>query len=190
MQLILEDNDFYVKYSVEIDIDKINELRMKLIDDCSVVRHMCYKTTMPPNKYDTEHIRNYSEKMVRWIEYNDLYSMDEMEYLVEYDYYEEPELVRLIDSLLKKDASVINEIKEYCAEDDVKSMLESLNYSIIEDDIKRKKVLMLLYKEKILQCITLREVSRISKKMVEDVKSFFENRFELYVENDKKMIKK
>lgn len=53
---------------------------------------------------------------------------------------------------------------------------------IIEDEIVLKESLQLLYKEKILKCIKLKEICRISKYTVNEVIDFFENDLELFME--------
>ena len=179
MQLIRCKEEYYVKYDVEIDLNEIKEIRKKLIDRCSSIKHYKYYTTILPNKNDYDHIKNYSEKIVGVKEYNDLYSRCEEEYQVEYDYYEECELVLLIDSLIKGDTNAILEIEEYSFENDKVNMVISER---IEDEIVLKESLQLLYKEKILKCIKLKEICRISKYTVNEVIGFFENDLELFME--------
>ena len=102
------DNDYVIKYDVKIDEERLNELRLEIIERCSHIIHKHYNTTRKPNYFDFEHIRNYKERFLRWIEYNDFYSSPEEEYEVEYDYYEHDELVNYIDLLLNKDFSSID----------------------------------------------------------------------------------
>ena len=110
MYYFKKEDDCLVKYNVKLDIEQLKKIRWEVIDKCSLIIHKCYKTTHRPNEYDYEHIRNYKEKKVGVIEYNDFYSMPEDEYLVEYDYYQHPHLISLIDSLLEGKINVIDEI--------------------------------------------------------------------------------
>lgn len=112
MYYFKKEEHFIVKYSVMIDEEKLKKLRWEVIDKCSLIAHKCYKTTHRPNEFDYAHIRNYKEKKVGVIEYNDFYSMPEDQYLVEYDYYEHSPLVSLIDSLLEGNISVIEQIEK------------------------------------------------------------------------------
>jgi len=109
MYYFRKEEHFIVKYSVMIDEEKLKKLRWEIIDKCSLIIHKCYKTTHRPNEFDYAHIRNYKEKLVGVIEYNDFYSMPEDQYLVEYDYYEHSSLVSLIDKLLEGNINVIEE---------------------------------------------------------------------------------
>lgn len=64
--------------------------------------------------FDYIHIRNYNEKKVGVIEYDDFYyTRIEDEYEVDYDYYEDPILIRYIDLLIQGDTKVIEQIKNF-----------------------------------------------------------------------------
>lgn len=122
------------KYEVELHIDALTNLKNEIIEKCSYITHKKYTTTTPPNKWDYEHIRNYKEQKIGVVEHNDFFALPENEYLVEYDYYEHPKLVSLINDLLKGNVSVIDEIKETKEEfvDKEKSLLDERK-NIIED---------------------------------------------------------
>lgn len=104
-----------VKYEVLIDKEKLTKLRFEIIEKCSYIKHINDRVIdgMRPNEFDYEHIRNYSEKYIGTIEYNDFYSMPEDEYLVEYDYYTHPPLIQLIDDLLNGNTNSIEKIRKY-----------------------------------------------------------------------------
>lgn len=102
------DDEYVIKYDVKINDEMLKRLRLEIIENCSHIIHKCYNTTKTPGYFDFEHIRNYKEKFLRWIEYNDFYSSPEEEYEVEYDYYEHDELVNYIDLLLSGDTSSID----------------------------------------------------------------------------------
>lgn len=135
--------DFVLKYKISLDEKELKELRFEIIENCSHIIHKRYRTTKTPNQFDYEHIRNYHEKRVGTIEYNDFYSFPEDEYLVEYDYYEHPPLVALIDSLLKGDTSSIDKIKKSQEEKvDEEEILLKEQQRIIENlnNIEDKKI--------------------------------------------------
>lgn len=113
MNYFKKEEHFIVKYNVMIDKEKLKKLRCEIIDKCSLITHKCYKTTHRPNEFDYDHIRNYKDKLIGVIEYNDFYSMPEDQYLVEYDYYEHSSLVSLIDKLLEGNINVIEEIENF-----------------------------------------------------------------------------
>ena len=103
-----------IKYEVIIDAEKLNKIRFQVINNCSHIEHIKNSVTdrMRPNEFDYEHIRNYKEKYIGVIEYNDFYSSSEDEYAVEYDYYNHPQLVKYIDNLLNGDTSAIEQIQK------------------------------------------------------------------------------
>lgn len=103
-------DDYVIQYFVQIDIEELKKIRTDIIENCSTITHMHYKTAKRPNQYDTEHIRNYRERFVRLIQYNDLYSTDEDEYEVEYDLLKHHEIVSYIDSLISGNTSSISKI--------------------------------------------------------------------------------
>ena len=103
-----------IKYEVIIDTEKLNKIRFQVINNCSHIEHITNSVTdrMRPDEFDYEHIRNYNEKYIGRIEYNDFYSSSEDEYAVEYDYYNHPQLVKYIDNLLNGDTSAIEQIQK------------------------------------------------------------------------------
>lgn len=103
-----------IKYEVIIDTEKLNKIRFQVINNCSHIEHITNSVTdrMRPDEFDYEHIRNYNEKYIGRIEYNDFYSSPEDAYEVEYDYYNHPQLVKYIDNLLNGDTSAIEQIQK------------------------------------------------------------------------------
>ena len=108
-----------IKYEVIIDEEKLNKIRFQIINNCSHIEHITNSVTdrMRPDEFDYGHIRNYNEKYIGRIEYNDFYSSPEDAYEVEYDYYNHPQLVKYIDNLLNGDTSAIEQIQK--VKDDV-----------------------------------------------------------------------
>ena len=64
-----------IKYQVNIDKDKLTKLRFEIIEKCSYIKHINRKVTDSVKSYiwEWEHIRNYNEKLIGTIEYNDFY---------------------------------------------------------------------------------------------------------------------
>ena len=203
-----------IKYEVIIDNEKLNKIRFQVINNCSHIEHIKNSVTdrMRPNEFDYEHIRNYKEKYIGVIEYNDFYSSPEDAYEVEYDYYNHPPLVGYIDKLLNGDTSAIEEIeklkdkivdKEQKLLEEQQKIISKLNSM---KDLNKEKQIYLLnenqeklleyykekelnknqvpsskYKNKVLNCIELKELEIIPYKTVLEVMKFFINC------NDKKM---
>lgn len=194
-----------VKYEIEIDIEKLNKLRFEIINNCSHIEHIKNSVTdrMKPDIFDYEHIRNYSEKYIGVIEYNDFYSMPEDAYEVEYDYYNHPQLVKYIDTLLKGDTNSIEQIKKVKDENldkeqellneqqniinelnDINNLDKSKQIRLLnknqeklleyykEQELNKNQVPSSKYKNKVLSCITLKEVEIIPYKTVLQVMRF------------------
>lgn len=160
--------ELIIKYEVKLHIETLKKLRNEIIDRCSYITHKKYTTTQPPNKWDFEHIRNYNEQKVGIRQYNDFYSPSEDEYLVEYDYYEHPRLVSLINSLIKGNISVIDEIKytdeekidkEKILLDEQKKLIQDLNM-LDSEGINNQIRLLTENQEKISNCYKEKELNK------------------------------
>ena len=103
-----------IKYEIVLDEEKLRQLKLEIIEKCSYIKHINSRETSFTISYriDFKHVRNYNEKFIRTIEYNDFYSQPEDEYLVDYDYYEYPILVSYIDEILKGNTSIIGKIEK------------------------------------------------------------------------------
>ena len=150
MYYFKKEDEFIVKYNVILDVEKLKKLRWEIIDKCSIIIHKCYKTTHTPNEYDYEHIRNYKEKKVGVIEYNDFYSMPEDQYLVEYDYYEHSPLVSLIECLLEGNINILEEITK-------------LQQSNIQSEIQKEELELVKEQNEIINNLNSVEVSDRNK---------------------------
>lgn len=152
------ENENIVKYEVTIDIESLKKLRSEIIYKCSRITHECYKTTKTPNYFDWEHILNYHEKKIGVIEYNDFYSSPEDEYLVEYDYYHHPNLVKWIEKLIDGKTYVIEKIENMNEQPiDEEAILLKEQQEIIKDlmnidnqEINKKIEVLTASQEKIL----------------------------------------
>lgn len=156
------------KYEVELHTETLKKLRNEIIEKCSYITHKKYTTTKTPNKWDYEHIRNYNENKIGEKDSNDFYSPFESEYLVEYDYYEHPKLISLIDALLKGNMSVIDEIKETKEEeidkekillDEQRKIIEDLN-KLDNDKINQQINLLTENQEKLSNCYEEKELNK------------------------------
>ena len=199
-----KENEEIVKYQIILDEYTLKKLRSEIIEKCSLIIHKNYKTTNTPNEFDYEHIRNYKETKVGVIEYNDFYCTTEDEYLVDYDYYEHPKLVSLIEELLSGNTKIINELnnpKIECINEeemllkeqqkiikklnnckDVSKQIELLNENqekLIEykkqKKLNKNQVSVIPYYLKVLECITIKEVNSISMDIVDEYINFFMN---------------
>ncbi len=114
MEVYFKDKDKIKKYLVCYDEDKLNKLRKEIIDNCGLMSHRVYEDSYGgPNLYNQKYseIRNY--KTPKFICNKDYDSSTESFYLYEYDLYEYPYLIKLIDRLIDNDTSCIFEIYNF-----------------------------------------------------------------------------
>lgn len=197
-----KENEEIVKYHIILDEDNLKKLRSEIIEKCSLITHKHYKTTNTPNEYDYEHIKNYKENKVGVIEYNDFYCTKEDEYLVDYDYYEHPKLVSLIEELLSGNTKIIKELKnpniECLNEEEVllkeqQKIIKKLNnckdiskqielltknqQKLLEykkqKELNKNQIPVEPYYKKVLDCITMKKVNSISMDLVNEYTNFF-----------------
>ena len=197
-----KENDEIVKYQIILDEESLKRLRSEIIEKCSLITHKYYKTTNTPNEFDYEHIRNYKEKKVGVIEYNDFYCTTEDEYLVDYYYYEHPKLVNQIEELLSGKTKIINELKNpniECVNQEelilkeqqkiIKKLNNCKNISkqielltknqekLLEykkqKELNKNQVPVDSYYKKVLDCITMKKVNSISMNLVNEYINFF-----------------
>lgn len=119
------ENDYYIyRKEINIDKEKIEQLKKQIIENCSRITHTEYDSDYAPH-INNLLVRNYSETFVGYKEY-----FEETRKVMHYSYdlLIQPKLVKLIDRLLSDDISAIEEIINY----DYKS-------EITIDDIIRAK---------------------------------------------------
>ena len=157
--------DNYVnKYSIVLNIEKLQELKNEIIDNCSVITHHCFKTTRPEE--NCINYRNYKKTKIGVKTYNNPpdtynYKPDEVEYLVECDFYEFPKLVYHIIDLLSGNTSVIEKIINY--KDEVNDL-----------DFEEKKI--------------LEEQDKLIKQLAEETSEDISKHLELIANNHKKIM--
>ena len=159
-----------IKYEVKIEREKLNKIRFQIINNCSHIEHVKNRVTdrMRPSEFDYEHIRNYNEKYLGVIEYNDFYSTREDEYSIEYDYYKHPPLVGFINNLLNGDTNAIEEIqklkdevvdKEQKLLDEQQKIISKLN-STTETNKEKQIYLLNENQEKLLEYYKEKELNK------------------------------
>lgn len=159
-----------IKYEVKIEKEKLSKIRFQIINNCSHIKHIKNRVTdsCMPKYWDYEHIRNYHERYIGRIEYNDFYSMPEDQYLVEYDYYTHPPLIQLIDNLLNGDTSAIEQIEKLKDEsldkeqellNEQKKIINKLN-NMIEKNKQNQIYLLNQNQEKLLEYYKEQELNK------------------------------
>ena len=183
------------KYEVVLDRERIEKLRISIINDCSYIAHREYRTTIVRG-YDKEPLRFRKVRFDRigWKEFRD--GPDEMEYLVSFDEYIFPDVIKLIDRLLKGDESVLEELfkskesgknideliekksKELDNIDnlDIKNkqrVLNELSDLLDKKELNKNQRPIDIYMEDIKKSISISLVDTIDLEMVERVEGFY-----------------
>lgn len=195
MYYIEQEGNYLVKYDIYIEIEKIIELKREIIEECSEIEHYSYDSVFVLHYKDDLYIRNFQQSYIG-ATFNDLRD----KYHFEYDKYEEPELVKIIDSLLGNNGTVISKLKKpvqpktkkHQKENELKQEINDiLSIDINELDITKIDELKeeiqkyqeyvklnanrkseLEYYPKVLECIKLTEINRIDKNILMEAESF------------------
>ena len=145
---VYESNDDKVrKYEVFYDREKLEDLKDKVIENCSYIKHIKTSTTNPysiKGSLDCD-VRNLTYKQNPSIDRFDHFEDD---YDVEYDKVIYPNLVGIIYSFLRNEVSAIKDLENYEVEnltDSIAIKIELLNDAIntisnTEFDLKKKKL--------------------------------------------------
>lgn len=183
------------KYEINVDREKLIKLRREIIDNCSIIEHHEYQSTIIPA--ESLKIRNLNYKRNGIMEYKDV--PDEPLFYITYDEYKFPQLVGIIDRILDDDVDETIKLYNGKITDDYISFDEKISKISQElDDIdnlnikeKRKKLeelenmlnlaklnsnqkSVLDYYSKVKSLISFKLVDSISKGEVDKVWNFFE----------------
>lgn len=151
--IYVKEENVLKKYKIEIDKEKLESLKIKIINECSVIKHVKVRQREDclTSDYDFMHIRNYSKRFVEKIDNNDFYGPPLISiYEVEYDFYKEPKIVKLIEEVLNGNDEKTLELLEYKDDydDEVQESLEEkLNKLLLNKD-SFKNTEELIYKTK------------------------------------------
>ena len=99
--IYVEENETIKKYKIEIDWEKLYALKLRIINECSLVFHVTYEQREDYIKsQNPEYIKNYSEIKVGKTENRDFYGPLYYDlYEVSFDSYEKTEYLELIENL-------------------------------------------------------------------------------------------
>ena len=198
--IYVKEEDKLKKYKIEIDKENLESLKYKIINDCSVIKHIKQRKE---EKYltgdlDFIHVKNYRKRFVERIDNNDFYGPPMKDiYEEEYDYYEEPAVIKNIEEVLKGNENKTLELLNYeVKEEQEKNLKEKLNELIFntknEETLiyEAKKLLeehknttyqksVNIYLEDVKNCIRLLFVDEISYEEYEKVCKF------IYMDDEK-----
>lgn len=173
--IYVKEEDKLKKYQIEIDKENLQSLKYKIINDCSIIKHVKERQREDYLTCDLDfiHVRNYRKRFVERVSNNDFFGPPMKDiYEEEYDYYEEPDVIKIIEEVLKG-----NENKT----------LELLNYEVIEEPNKNLE-------EKLSELMlnTKSEESLIyeAKKLLEEHKNTtYQKSVSIYLEDVKNCIR-
>lgn len=113
--ILIKENDIVKKYQTTIDKEKLSSLKYGVINNCSVIKHIKEKVKedyLPYN--DGFYIRNYFQTFVERVSNNDFFGPPLIDiYQVEYDIYNEPDIIKLIDKVIDGNEDAAIELLSY-----------------------------------------------------------------------------
>lgn len=154
--IIVKDNDVVKKYKFEIDKEKLEKLKSEIIENCSIIRH---KKTKVDDRYGminsickdkSIYIKNYNMKKIKEVENNDFYGPSWYTvYEEEYDLYDYPDVVDIINEVLKNNEEMIIKLLNYESKEDeinIPNIITKGDPSKIEDSLKKASAAFAEYK--------------------------------------------
>ena len=207
MIYFVKTDDMIEKYQITFDKQKINELNKKIIDNCSHIEHREYESDYLPMIDEANLIRNITytntgKKKEYFEEIRDIY-------LLKYDEYKPPRLVKLIDRLLNDETKAIDEIfkyklnKEMTIDDKISLANDEFNKIPSDNiDLKKEKLKELeklintkkatinqqgieLYYNQLIDLIDINMVDLISINELKRIENFLETKFSSKSDIDK-----
>ena len=142
MDYFLKNEEIVEKYLISFNKEKIEQLKEKIIDECSFIEHKEFSSDYFPTFSNKKLIRNLKEIKVGDKEY---FEETRAVYLYSFDQYEPPYLVKLIDRLLNNDEKCIREILNYdiYAKISIDDKIKLANQELMKinaEDIYQKKI--------------------------------------------------
>ena len=135
MEYIILSNDIIKKYNVSYDYDSVIDLKNRVIEECSEIKHVNFDNSYYPFR-EVSNDKEYRNKIPKGTyEKNGQYY-----YKYEYDEYNYPYLVSLINRLINNDNTAIKEIFNYNG---------LYDYYIVDIDKKINKLLLDISNEEI-----------------------------------------
>ena len=109
MVYLKRNNDVVEKYKVDFDKERIEKLKNEIVNKCSFIEHKEYESDSYIS-IDVNTVKNFMCNLIGKKEY-----FEEVRdvYFYQYDEYNPPYLVELINRLLKDDSSAIEKILNY-----------------------------------------------------------------------------
>ena len=149
-----ENNGVIEKYAVDFDEKKITTLKYAIVENCSQIKHVEYKSAIIPRFEDKILIRNFQATKVGEKEY---FEETKDVFQFSYDEYEPPYLVTLIDKLLDLKPEALSEI---------------FNYDIFSELVNSNVESLITYYSQLIKLINLNFIDLISISDLKKVEDF------------------
>lgn len=192
------ENDMVIKNEVLFDKEEIIKIREKIINKCSLIKHIEYKTNTPPSSGETSTIIIKNYKQIPNDKHDGYWKEPSFKYIVSYDEYTYPVLVKLLDRLLVDDPSVMDDIlykhpdKHFDMEGIIKNKMAQVKSIPLSNTLRRSKAINQLnnwleiqklnenqepvqkYYDLLSTLIILKPVASISKEDFDRMQNFLE----------------
>lgn len=171
--VLMKEVDTVKKYQIIIDSEKLSSLRYKIINDCSTIEHINMRVKENCLPYDDDiYIRNYHQRFVERVSNNDFFGPPLIDiYQVEYDKYNEPDIIKLIDKVIEGNEEAAIELlsynkkskKDYKEEinklledkENIVNNIEKINELLEEEKYNKSQKDISFYLQDIKACISL-----------------------------------
>lgn len=183
------------KYKVAFDKEQIEKLKNEIVNNCSFIEHKEYESDSSSISIDVNTVKNFTYNLIGKKEY-----FEEVKdvYFYQYDEYNPPYLVELINRLLKDDASAIEEILDYDISHELsiddkialvnkefieidpkditkrKEKLKEIERLLKEQELNKDQQSVSLYYDKLIGLINFDLIDSISISKLSRVESFLE----------------
>ncbi len=183
-----------IKYVLELDEEKLKELRVEIIEKCSYITHHCHYAS---KDFEVrEEFRNVTWIKANVKEFDDTSVEDH--YSIDYDFYHFPLLVSLIDDILGYDIKAVEKIKrlkstpnkeeEFLKEQRLlllslsgnqeedslafKKLQDKINTYYESRELNKNQISEVFYQNQVLSCIHIKKVKVLPLDIVLEVKNF------------------
>lgn len=195
MVYLKRNNDVAEKYKVDFDKEQIEKLKNEIVNNCSFIEHKEYESDSSSISIDVNTVKNFTYNLIGKKEY-----FEEVKdvYFYQYDEYNPPYLVELINRLLKDDSSAIEEILDYDISHELsiddkialvnkefieidpkditkrKEKLKEIERLLKEQELNKDQQSVSLYYDKLIGLINFDLIDSISISKLSRVESFLE----------------
>ena len=195
MIYLKRNNDVVEKYKVAFDKEQIEKLKNEIVNNWSFIEHKEYESDSSSISIDVNTVKNFTYNLIGKKEY-----FEEVKdvYFYQYDEYNPPYLVELINRLLKDDASAIEEILDYDISHELsiddkialvnkefieidpkditkrKEKLKEIERLLKEQELNKDQQSVSLYYDKLIGLINFDLIDSISISKLSRVESFLE----------------